>query len=654
MADQSSRSWPEGTPEGIFGVFAEHEALRNGPWLFGEPDAPTIPTTWLIATHWDVDIATSARGDGARVCLSQEELAAPGGAAKKLPKRFDPADLAEPCVEARASIGSWIDACLGEDYENVIAGALELRLGDLPLLASTLARIHDLGHGPDDPLSSALEHRRREILDGGESALALIDLEMLLAHWVEHRNADVTWQRMANASTLSEHALAFAERFTSSLTGANLGPTELTRRRGWGVPKTTLEQLGAERSVTRERMRQIFAISDRRLGARVWPLSAAVESATLQLLQAQSDPLSREPWNLDNEDQGWNEDALIDLLRCLGHKETAETASAALSKRKERPSATSVKAVRKHRDRLGFLDVGILKADTSVAETGYDPIELIRHVYPRVASREGFVLAGTDGATPAERIAGQQFFVTQKLTASELREGIVRVARKRAQPLPPPDRVLAHLLSDVGALDIHSEYVTGPASPLEAGSIQMWLYELVDSSPGGVTHSEDIVRAAIRDQKNISSVMNYVSYEPIVRRFDEGSGLVRLVGRTVKADAAELALRIAAAQRRPSRITIKVSPKSARLKLEVGSSLLKNGNLNLQPEIIAIWPRKGALVTCVCRQKFTGYRRVQSGGLVTGWQTPLAHLVLEHGLQEGGTLILQLKDEILTITDILP
>jgi len=491
-------------------------------------------------------------------------------------------------------------------------------------------------------------------LGGSDGALALVDIEMTLAHWLQHRAGDITWQRMRKASSLEEHAQAFATRFVSSLPAAHLTPTELLRRRGWGLPKATLEELGAERGVTRERIRQIFVIADKRLGERRWPLSPAVESATLRLLNGPENELSRERWRLDDERPEWTEDALIDLLSCLGHKELAVRVSEADSSRRQKPPADAVDAVRKYRDRLGFIDLGILSSNTSITESGHDPLALIRWVYPRIALSQGFVLAGTELPTPAERIAGQQFFVTQNLTPSELREGLVRVARKRAQPLPPPDQNLVQLLEQIGALQFDGERVAGPTSPLDEGSVQMWLYELIESSPGGVVHSEDVVRAAIRDSKNISSVMNYVSYEPIVRRYAEGSGLIRLVGRTVKAEAAELASRIATAQRRSTRIAVAAGTNSVELTLEVGSALLKNGVLNLPSEIVAIWPQSGVLVECVCKERFTGRRKIHGGGNVTGWQTALVHLVLVHGLQEGGSVLFVLRDEILTITDITP
>lgn len=641
-----SRLQSDGTPEGIFGVYAGPE----GPWLFGEPNAPVIPATWLLATEWEILVTPSGKSRR-RVRLSQSELATPGAAKKRLP-RIDLAELAEPCVEARSQIGSWSGIHLAKVYEEVLPEADALPLANIPLLTSTHAHLRRLGHGPQDPLSGALDLRRRDILRDGQGALALIDLEIMLAHWLMLRSSDITWQRMLKATTLTENAQALSARFVSALTGVQLSSTELIRRRGWGAKKATLEELGEERGITRERMRQIFATVDKRLGERRWPLSPAVETVALRLLRDDPDVLDSGQWTLNDHEPGWTEESLFDLLACIGHPELGAKVRESWSASQKRPAASTVPIVRAHRDRLGFLDLAILAKDSFIAATGHDPLELIRWVYPRVARDDDFVLSGTESATPAERIAGQQFFVTETLTPSELREGLVRVSRKRSQPLPPPEKSLVALLAAFGALSYEGELVSGPASPLDAGSVQMWLYERIESSPGGVIHSEEIVRAAIRDGKNLSSVMNYVSYEPIVRRVDSGSGLIRLVGRTVAPEAANLASRIAAAQRRQTLISIAAESDAVQVALEVGSSLLKNGNLNLQPEVIAIWPHDGALVRCCCGREFNGRRKVRSGGLVTGWQTPLVHLALEHGLQEGDTVSMRLQDGMLSIYDV--
>ena len=646
MNARVSRFWSDGTPEGIFGVYAGPE----GPWLFGEPDAPIIPATWLLASEWDIIVTPSGKG-GVRVRLSQSELATPGAARKRLP-RIDLTELAEPCVEARSRIGSWSRIHLGEVYEEVLPEAATLPLSDLPLLTTTHAHLRRLGQGPDDLLSGALDLRRRDFLRDGQGASALIDVEMMLGHWLMLRSSDTTWQRMLMAATLTENAQAFAARYVATSAGVQLSPMELIRRRGWGVKKATLEELGEERGVTRERMRQIFVVADKRLGERRWPLSPAVETAAVRMLGVAPGALESDGRTLGEHELGWTEEALFDLMASIGHPELAARVRESWSTSQRRPAESAVRAVREHRDRLGFLDLTILSKDRSIAAEGHDALELIRWVYPRVVTDDGFVLSGTEIATPAERIAGQQFFVTETLTPFELREGLVRVSRKRAQPLPPPERTVVALLAAFGALTVDGGLVSGPASPLDAGSVQMWLYELIESAPGGVLHSEEIIRAAIRDGKNLSSVANYLSYEPIVRRVDAGSGLMRLVGRTVTPEAADLASRIAVAQRRNTHISIAAEPDAVRVTLEVGSALLKNGVLNLQPEVVAIWPHNGALLTCSCGHAFTGRRKVLAKGQVTGWQTPLVHLILEHGLQEGGTVSMRLQEGTLTITDI--
>jgi hypothetical protein len=475
---------------------------------------------------------------------------------------------------------------------------------------------------------------------------------MMLGHWLPLRNADITWQRMAIATTLTEASRALAARVVATSTASSLKATELIRRRGWGTPKSTLEQLGTERGVTRERMRQIFVAVDKRLGERRWPLSPAVESATLQVLRSKAIVPGEDPSIIGPTEAAWTEGALFDLLECLGHRELATQAREAWSNRIEAPASEVLDRIRKGRSRLGFLDFGILSSDSTVIASGHDSLALVKSIYPRTHISGNFILAGTDKATPAERIAGQQFFVTDTMTGSELREGLVRVAKKRSQPLPPPELELVELLAAIGSLESVGGLVSGTPMPLDHGTLQMWLYDTIEAAPGGVIHSEDIVRAAIRDQKNISSLTNYLSYEPIVRRFDEGSGLIRLVGRPVDPADAEIATRIAAAQRQPTSLSIANGPTIIELRLKVGSGFLRNGVLSLDAQAVAIWPSTGAVLTCHCGLRFVGARKVQRGSIVTGWQTALVHLVLHHGLQDGSTVIMRLKGGELLISEV--
>lgn len=626
------------------------DRARQGPWLFGEQKSPIIPRSWVTETPWQVSASNASKNKHERIRLTQDDLAEPGFVLIKHPN-VDLAAIGEQSIVARAAIGPWLEKYLAEVHEPGLEQASRVTLAEAPLLVSTFARLLQHGCEPERPLAQALQLRRSEIFTERADALVLIDLEMLIEHWLPHRDADANWQQMRQAARLRDVATPLALRLRFA--GPRAAPTasEIIRRHGWGQPKSTLEQLGQERGVTRERMRQLFVPIERRLGERRWPLSSRIEDAIRRLV---------EPSDLDEGDDDlleeigseWKIAAVVNLLEGLGRHEMAAHVKEASAARGRGIGGEMRSIIRRHRSLLGFLDLTVLGKNPVILASGHDPVRLIKKVYSRVVVEEDFALATSDPSSPAERIAAQQFFVTPSISPAEFREGFIRVAKKRKQPSPPRSAELIALLTAVGAVTSSGSTVTGPPGELAEGTLHRWLADQLENANGGVLHVESLVRLAIRDQKNLSSLTSYVSYEPFVRRIG-GTGLVRLVGRTVGDADQQMASRIAEAQRTQTIVVAKPHKSGLAIDLTAGTALFASGVLQIPSQIRAIWPKPGPTPRCLCNHVFESRFTLGKNG-TTGWQSLLSHLALNHGFLVGGMIRMVLDGRDLSIESMRP
>lgn len=667
MSPNRSSDWAAGTPEAIFAPvldattirFAQRpsasrsstasiDRLAERPWLFSEHRSPIIPHSWVTEEQWHVSASNLTKKTRERMQFSQDDLATPGYVLSKYPN-VDLVALAEQSVAKRASIGSWLKCHLAEVYESILSQTELLTLGEVPIRVSTFKRLLQHGCQPELPLADVLQLRRSDLFTQRSDAVALVDLEMMIENWLPYRDADSQWQQMRQARRLRDVAGPLASRLAAGGPKTSPTQTEILRRRGWGLPKATLEQLGDERGVTRERVRQLFIPIEKRLGERRWPLSPRIDAVIKQLIT---------PSDLDDEDgdlleeigSDWTVSGVVNLLEALGREEIAARVKGASAARARGLPKELQSTIREHRSMLGFLDLTVLATDPIIKASGHDPVRLVKKVYSRVVVEEDFALATSDPSSTAERIAAQQFFVSPAIQPSEFREGFVRVAKKRKQPTPPPVDRLISLLSAVGAVTSAGSTVTGPPGELEEGTLHRWLADRLETATGGVLHVDSLVRAAIRDQKNISSLTNYVTYEPFVRRIG-GTGLVRLVGRTVSETDQELASRVAEAQRRPTKIIASPHASGLAIDLTAGTALFTSGVLPIPTELRAVWPKPGPTPRCICDHNFESRFTIKNGSII-GWQPLLSHLVLHHGLDEGGQIRMVVDGRDLSIEEI--
>lgn len=628
----------------------------KGPWLLGIPGAPLIPRNWVGGHPWSVQLTYERIGDVRRLRrMSSVELALPG----TTPADATESDLAQwarvlvPTVAAARP--EWWTGSLDTDFPALSA---DLRVDDLPLLISTSRTLRDAGFSDDCRLIEVLETPRDVLAHGLASPLSLLDFEFTLSHWVAEMalsplvrvvsEEDANLDSVARA-LIAEYLNLDGNRLGSEWIGA------LQQRLSWGAPKATLQELGDSLSLTRERVRQVLARVESRLGLRRWALPALLADI-VESMEAAS--YARTPEVILSSglthDDDWTTEEIASLIEWFGYPRIADGIRA---KAEEARAAASnpelVRALRKGRAITGIAQLtSIAYKDQLLTVTEAE--KGLKSIYSRVYVAGEWALAGDAKSGMMENAAGRQFGVTIRLSTSELIEGLDRVRRNRAAPALPPESALLDLLVQSGSIAPDGTEWTGPIIAPEAGSINSWLVSLLEGADGHVMHREVITRLAIEDGHNTSSTNVYLGYSPLVRSVEGGTGLIRLVGRYPTQQECEHARDVAAATRIPTQFDAESSAdgQSLNLHLLLGSYLFTTGVLSPPPPVKQSWPAEGTRISCICTHRFEGRVSISGTGMMVGWGPLLVHLHLDHGVREGSELTFSVSDGVLQLSSI--
>jgi hypothetical protein len=463
-----------------------------------------------------------------------------------------------------------------------------------------------------------------------------------------------------SATTLEDVAAAIVEEYIA-FDGNRLDQrwvTWILRRFSWGMPGATLDEIGKEAGVTRERIRQIITRISQPAGARVWPLPAVVSGAIESLHD--HDYLSVQEVLLDAgfvTDDDWTPEEITELLRWLGYSQVAEALesrfeTAELAQRELRDQNTEmISLIRAARSKMGVLRTDtVTDSDGSLIDQAAVE-QLLPLTYNRVYSSGPWSLVSNDAPTSLENAAGRQLGLVQPLAVAELYEGLDRERRRRsAPPLPDPETTL-DLLAQAGAVEAVDGLCTGPTVPTDTGTINAWLAALLQHADGHVLHKEVINRYAARDRMNLTSLSVYISFSYAVRQCPT-PGLYRLVGSEPSPDDIAQALAVAEATRIPSTVDWRVSNDAIEMVVTVGSNMLSMGSVTVPHALNQMWPSQGARVHCVCNRPFKAKVIKYADTALSNWSTLLTHLALDHDLAEGTVVSVEVKDADLRVVSV--
>ena len=618
-------------------------------WLAGQPVAPIIPSSWSTGPIWEARVfEVDSRGqESTRVVTSTE--AALTRLSRRSRKSLDVAASADNIVQAISKIQpEWLGkSCLQLQDE-------EFSVADLPLFAGTRAVLKNLNFQSSASINGIAEISRNSFLTVEGGAAALLDLTIAVEHWWPWRLYAPIW-RARDVNSLEQVARAIVEEYASQLSNhvEDVWVEAVMARQSWGVSKATLQVIGDQVGVTRERVRQILSNFESLVGQRVWPIPSLLAEVVLTIAQGNPEAVpSAIKINGYGFDDDWTAEEIAVLLEWFGHDQLAAQLRISWEQAENDALFTpeDARSVRASRSELGFLNVAAVASIDGSLMDSMKVFGIASQLYSRVYQQGNWLLVGKRDSTMAEGTVSRQFSANRTQTTVEIIEGLERKRKQRQTDQIPPTDVIMSLLSLSGSIEDENGSWTGRDTPPRPGTIEAWLLKTVDSAEGGVLHRDVILRRAQEDGLNIVSLHQYLSYSPIVRNLD-GSQLVKLAGRSVEPSAAEFALRVADALRVATEVEWgQVDFQTIELRVVVGTSLYASSILNVDAALVGLWPEEGAEIECLCDRSFEGrVKRYGLGNQLIGWTTLLTHLNQEHDFREGDSLTMRISSGVMKI-----
>jgi hypothetical protein len=621
---------------------------RQGPWLLGSVGTPAIPPSWIAGARWHSKLA-SKKETASEKTYSSIQLATEVIVSAKNVHQINWVTSAELfSTQIRIQDSEWSiytvsDPSLYDGY----------CLGDLPLLTTTFLSLQSLNFGRDAPLNFVAQVRRESLLRTENGALALLDLCVTLECWWPDRSLSKIHESQHRSSHLEQVAEALIREYLQ-LDGGRLDDEWvylMLRRYSWGFPIATLDTIGQEIGLTRERVRQIQSRLEGFIGLRKWPLPDLLISA----LEVVSDGGFRKIQTALVEsglvaDDDWTPEEFVKLLEWFGYRDESVILSGRFAEAEAKFSdPEAARAVRNARHKMGIIRLdSVARIDGSLIEPKMVK-EVAEQLYSRVYESHGWLMVGSAQTNMIESGVGFQFFVTPELTAEELIDGLIRIQKSRSWPALPQRDVLLSLMLASGALLASGHKYQGPIVEFERDSLNGWLVSLFNEARTTVLHRETINRAAILDRYNIASLTHYTLYSPVVRNLGDNLGLIRLVGRFPTEDEQLQARQVAEVLRVPNDLIWSTDSRGIGLTLTFGSNFIATGVISVPLSLARMWPVGGTSIRCLCVHPFGGHIRISSSNLMSGWTTLIQHLLLEHGLKEGSKIDVQINGKELQI-----
>ena len=652
------------------------------------PGAPIVPLSWSLAGVWTATVfETSPSGTTVHRYITSREAALFGN-----PERVRALDIppsALNIVEAiQRSNADWMqEPCLQPDVNRTAPGGTDAdqhqprspntrmqqaspeqeekrttdlqdcQVGDLPLLPITRkvlsslnlsesARLDDVGAISRQSFFGAVPHG----LTSEDAAAALLDLTVAYEHWWPHRFQAPIW-RAHEARELETLARAIVEEYVL-LDGNRLDESwveAVLARQSWGVPAATLQQIGDDVGVTRERVRQILARLEALIGQRIWPVPELLSDVVAAVAdqEPQSVPSTIKLGGF-GEDDDWTAEEVAVLLEWFGHGASAGALRTAWEQAASEAEVTreEASAIRKARSPLGFVDLTTVSLPDGRLLTPEQAERAARDTYSRAFKHNHWMLLGSRTQTAAEGVVGRQFCAADLQSADEIMQSLERKRTARQADQLPPREFVFELLQQCGALSLMGENWTGPRLEPDEGSIDAWLLKKLSDADGGVLDRTVILRAALSEGIALPSIHQYLLYSPIVR-FVEKTSIVRLAGHAVDADHVEIAKRVADALEVDTEVEWSVlTTGTVGLNVMFGTGPFTTGILNVDAGLAGLWPQEGANIDCMCELEFQGrIRRYGQGNQLIGWGTLLSHLAREHQGSESSWLSATLEGD---------
>jgi len=505
---------------------------------------------------------------------------------------------------------------------------------DLPLHVSYVDKFDELNLGATMvseisgiPIEYFLEH--------GFSWCEVADISYTLSHGIDNVFGYLTAIQNREIHTLDESATLMVDELWLR-DGGRLDDERLfgiQQRYGIGVPAETLETIGKTLGVTRERIRQIEGRFTPYFAQRRWPITHPMNIVLQEILETDSSEMFENALviGLSNSSIEWDRTLFERLLRTYGQLNLLESIRG-IGEPLQIDSEFS-RRFRKHRNKIGFIDLRTFINNEGELEDPKTVFKYVQQIYKFSYKSGDIALASDSRGTQAQNAVEKQFAVGSPISGHELVEGIDRLSRNRGYGDLPPTHVVLDLLKQAGTInEVEPGVFTGEPAEID-GDLKKFLVHAIKNAPGGVANQPELFRQAVVEGFNTSSLVSYLTYEPMIRKFE--GGLVRLAGSNPTPEAIDDAKRAALLQTEKGSIIYTTSTDGViSVTCVLGTTNLNSGVMSPSSALRAILDPAGYSIYCCEDSEFNGQIKLSST-LWYGFQPLFNHMRHNHGIKDG-------------------
>ncbi len=408
------------------------------------------------------------------------------------------------------------------------------------------------------------------------------------------------------------------------------------RHQAFGEPGKTLDEIGREWGITRERVRQIV---DPLMEVSI-PLERAFPALkeALDLFMECNDEqefaeVVQRNEIFSGEYVTWQR--LRGLCRILSLNLLAEKVYEKYYEwEKNFGSRSKIKIqIKKDRSKFGLYDLNVISKKYEVAESR--ALKVITEIYPRSIKSGSLVLARTQNlSTMFENTIAKQLKVKSPLDVGELVVGLKRAGKQRDVPLIGSINNLSELIRELAGDPPNYLMVSeNIIDEIEFHTIENWLIEMFSETDLGILHSSEIINFALRDKHiNINSLNKYLFDSPIIR--SHGGSIYSLVGTQVSQDLLDSYTHIIRETRQASEIQYEmIDASKGLLSVRPNINVISSGIVSLPVEYKQIFEDFEFESLCSCKLLETrqAVKFVPSGSW-TGFTAMIRHGFSDHNM----------------------
>ena len=413
------------------------------------------------------------------------------------------------------------------------------------------------------------------------------------------------------------------------------------RHEAFGEPGLTLDDIGKEWGVTRERVRQIVDPLMKvriQLENEVPLLVKAVELFEQCEDEDQFIAIVAEDEMFAGEDISWQR--LWSVAAILSQKVVAKRV---YEKHLELDgdsgtNSTIRESIKKDRSKFGLFDLQVISKKYEINED--KAFKVISEIYPRSIRSGNLVLARTRNQdTMFENSIAKQLKVSSPLDLIDLLKGLQRTGSNRGVFLIGSTADLSNLILDLAGNPPNYETASGGLfKEVDFQAIEKWLIEIFLEANLGILHSNDVVNFALRDRRiNVNSVTITLLKSPIIR--SHGRSLYSLVGTDVTEDQLDSYIAIIRGSSEASEVSYEMTDAfTGILSVKPNLNVITSGIVFPPPGYKKIFEGFEFETSCACGQLETIQAvKFAPSGFWTGFTAMIRHGFSQHKMSKGST-----------------